>query len=239
MDMSSTTAVSDMEGWKPYLHTSLLSPFPNHPDQGKAFLFPTFRIYSRATFLAACLFTFVLALVERWMTFLLDGQLSLHPPPSAHNDGSRKVRRRNAGAERGCERSVCVHLPDTTTTNNRRGRRRGRKVKLLVRNAVYFAATLLRYVLMIISMGMDWMMLLSTVMGLTLGHLLTDLWSVSASDGEGAGRARAEEVELLEEEGEEGTEDDKDGGRDQPLQERDAPRQSAFRRTSISGGRPY
>ncbi len=64
--------------------------------------------------------------------------------------------------------------------------------------------------------GQDWMMLLSIVSGLTLVHLLTDLWNVlPRMQREWSGAA--EEVELLEHDAEEGTEDDKNVDRDQPL----------------------
>lgn len=227
MDMSSSTSgaatSNDMEGWKPYLHTSLFSPFSNVPDSGEAFLFPTFRIYSRTTFLAACGFTFALALVERWLTFVLDRVLALDNSP-ASSGGARSwtaARRgksgRRAAATAGSHRtagagSVYIHLPATETLTQRLERKRTirtRSAKLLARNAVYFAATLLRYVLMIIGMGMDWFMLLSVVSGLTLGHLLTDLHAVKVG-GERGQRDGEEEVELLQQVFDARLEDDDD-----------------------------
>lgn len=222
--MSSSTATAaasnDMEGWKPYLHTSLFSPFSNTPDSGEAFLFPTFRIYSRTTFLAACAFTFTLALVERWLTFLLDRTLSLdgYQPSQVANRWSGSGRRgkavrtgaasshRTAGGG-----SVYIHLPANETLPSRFERQpRRSKVKLVARNAVYFAATLLRYVLMIIGMGMDWFMLLSVVSGLTLGHLLTDLHALSRSSS--GGERGVEEVELLQQEFDVQLEEDEEEG---------------------------
>ncbi|CBQ69025.1 conserved hypothetical protein [Sporisorium reilianum SRZ2] len=215
MDMSASSAsagaTNDMEGWKPYLHTSLLSPFSNVPDSGEAFLFPTFRIYSRTTFLAACAFTFTLALVERWLTFLLDRVLSLNHSRSAetHTGTGWAAVRRNKAARAGTAGShrtagagsVYIHLPATETLPQRlqkHTRRPSASAKLIARNAVFFAATLLRYVLMIIGMGMDWFMLLSVVSGLTLGHLLTDVHALKAR-GEREERG-SEEVELLQHE---------------------------------------
>ncbi|KAF6766958.1 Ctr copper transporter [Kalmanozyma brasiliensis GHG001] len=188
MDMSSSTnGASDMDAWKPFLHTSLFSAFPDDPDAGEPFLFPTFRIYSRTTFLGACLFTFALALVERWLTFLLDTNLALQAPTQKAAESRAGTKRKHSDAAG----SVYVHLPNgALDTRTPRG---VGKMEILLCSTVYFAATLLRYVLMIISMGMDWMMLLSIVSGLTLGHLITDVRSVSARTAE----LSAEEVELL------------------------------------------
>lgn len=227
---ASTDPDSGMEGWKPYLHTSLFSPFSNDPGSGEAFLFPTFRIYSRATFLAACAFTFMLALVERYLSYLLETTFSLD---NINNSGSsanshpnqreklRTVKRKTSnayptnrtaatsmGGVASTGRSVYVNLPTNLNTNTTlqsvRKSRTKLKIKILARNVVYFAATLLRYVLMIIGMGMDWMLLLSVVSGLTLGHLFSDLYtssSVSSTSADTATRAGTasidEEVELL------------------------------------------
>lgn len=208
MDMSSTTTSSttpspndqaegggDMDGWKPYLHTSLFSPgaFSNIPDSGEAFLFPSFRIYSRTTFLLACLFTFSLALIERYLSYLLESTFSLHPKSVSKRKNS------NAASVSGSGGGVYITIPSNLQKGRGKGRtKRGTKARLLGRTAVYFVATLIRYVLMIIGMGMDWFLLLSLVSGLTLGHALTDVY-VSASIGErGVGEGTAvEEVELL------------------------------------------
>ena len=203
MDMSSkATTSSDMEGWKPYLHTSLFSPFSNVRDSGEAFLFPTFRIYSRATFLAACAFTFAIALVERLLTHVLDS-LSLE-------SSRQSARCTAAGTGSGGGRSVYVNIPIGRTETRAKHAKRG---KIVARNLVYFAATLLRYVLMIIGMGMDWVLLLSVVSGLTVGHLVADL-RVVAQQRKAEGRTReAKEVEervLLEEQAFEDDEDEVD-----------------------------
>ena len=64
---------------------------------------------------------------------------------------------------------------------------------MVARSGVYFLANLLRYVLMIVGMGMDWFLLLSLVSGLTVGQVATDLWTTRGRGRRGAG----EEVELL------------------------------------------
>ncbi|TKY88928.1 hypothetical protein EX895_002169 [Sporisorium graminicola] len=217
MDMSSSATgagaasgtANDIEGWKPYLHTSLFSPFSNVPASGEAFLFPTFRIYSRSTFLAACAFTFTLALLERWLTFLLDRVLSLEEPASVATGGqgwtaARRANATRAGGAASARRtagggSVYIHLPATEAPRfqNLEKGAKPTAIKLVARNAVFFAATLLRYVLMIIGMGMDWFMLLSVVSGLTLGHLLTDLYVVSKMKSQRGAERGAEELELL------------------------------------------
>ncbi len=111
---------------------------------------------------------------------------------------------------------------------------------------VYFAATLLRYVLMIVGMGMDWFLLLSLVAGLTLGHFLTDWHTLrslnSAADVEEY-VARAEEVELLHRIGDDDEEDEDVDGK----KEGDyigaagsaAHRRSSSRQASISANTPY
>ncbi|SNX87033.1 uncharacterized protein MEPE_05743 [Melanopsichium pennsylvanicum] len=224
MDMSNATASAsgevDLEGWKPYLHTSLFSPFSNDPGSGEAFLFPTFRIYSRSTFLAACAFTFSMALFERWLTYLLDTTFSLSPTsisqtPSCScscliNSHSRNNRTKDfilddrltinlhrrgrangvtVASETTSDGSLYLTLPTTNSTNGNvdtkirtqthsfpKSSKLG--MKMIVRNMVYFLATLLRYILMIVGMGMDWAMLLSVVGGLTFGHFLTDIYKV-------------------------------------------------------------
>lgn len=199
MDMSSQPTASkpigandDMDSWKPYLHTILFSPssFSNSPEMGEPFLFPSFRIYSRSTFLLACLFAFGLALFERYLSFLLDSSLSLRPSSSCTS-----ARRKDSNATAG-EASVYVTIPSNAAVNSGR-RREARKGKLVGRTVVYFVATLLRYVLMIIGMGMDWFLLLSLVLGLSVGHLGTDLYKLSTiSNGIRVERG-VEEVELL------------------------------------------
>ncbi|SPO31086.1 uncharacterized protein UTRI_05272_B [Ustilago trichophora] len=189
-----------MEGWKPYLHTSLFSPFSDDPGSGEAFLFPAFRIYSRTTFLAACAFTFLLALIERWLTHLLDTTFSLNsstsnrnpdfPPSSNTGWWKRKNSHPSPSLTAVGGGSIYVNLPHTTTTslNDRKlalGAKRGKKVaKLLARNVVFFGATLLRYVLMIIGMGMDWALLVSVVAGLTVGHCLSDFYRLLSEEGD-------------------------------------------------------
>ncbi|SPO30655.1 uncharacterized protein UTRI_05272 [Ustilago trichophora] len=228
MDMSkpsSSTGVDDMEGWKPYLHTSLFSPFSNDPGSGEAFLFPTFRIYSRTTFLAACAFTFLLALIERWLTHLLDTTFSLNSSSSSFNRDPNFLSSSNTGWWKRKNShpspslatvgggSIYVNLPHTTTTSlhDRHlalGVKRGKQVaKVLVRNVVFSGATLLRYVLMIIGMGMDWALLVSVVAGLTVGHFLSDFYRLLSEErdagmlgyggGAGTGRGGEENVELL------------------------------------------
>lgn len=142
MDMSSASA-DGMASWKPYLHTSLFSSFS---ELDEPFLFPTFRIRSLATFLAAALFTFILALAERFLTYT-----------SSH------------------------------------------KTTIWLGAIVYFAATLLRYMLMIVAMGMDWFLLLSAVSGLTIGNALTEMHKSPRKR-----RVHEEHVELLNQEESEG-----------------------------------
>ena len=78
------------------------------------------------------------------------------------------------------------------------GRKGGKRMRLRVvlRTLLFGGATLLRYVLMIVSMGMDWALLLSVVSGLTTGHLLRDVYCL-ASTTTADGGASGEEVELL------------------------------------------
>lgn len=197
-----------MNGWKPYLHTLLFSSFSNQPDAGEAFLFPTFRIYSRATFLAACAFTFFLALVERYLTHLLDTTLSLQPHASDHTSWGGRAKRKNSllhpsSSTHTAAResaSVYVNLPSLATPPPEASQSTV-AVKVAARNVAYFGATLLRYVLMLIAMSMDWFMLLSLVSGLTLGHLCTDLYAVAyilpVPPSAGDDARRGEEVELL------------------------------------------
>lgn len=130
-----------MASWKPYLHTSLFSSFTSVDEP---FLFPTFRIRSLATFLAAALVTFILALAERFLT----------------------------------------HISSTLSATPR--------TRIWLGAAVYFAATLMRYILMIVAMGMDWFLLLSAVSGLTIGNALIE-WHKSPTKR----RVHEEHVELL------------------------------------------
>ncbi|SPO36414.1 uncharacterized protein PSFLO_01885 [Pseudozyma flocculosa] len=69
-----------------------------------------------------------------------------------------------------------------------------------LRTLLFFLATLLRYLLMIISMGMDWFLLLTIVSSLSLGQLLIELRRSNAQSGAGQGgsRARGDHVLLRE-----------------------------------------
>lgn len=187
MDMSTSSNSSmsmgggDLEGWKPYLHTSLFSPFSNDPSSGEAFLFPSFRIYSLATFLAASLFTFFLALTERFLSYLLEHHLTLT------SDRLKRPRKSSSAAS-----SVYLNIgsPDTSIRRSTTGR-------LIARNLVFGSVTALRYVLMIVGMGMDWFLLLSVVAGLTVGHFVTDVWIVHRTNPSYLHVGSNEEVELL------------------------------------------
>ena len=110
-----------------------------------------------------------------------------------------------------------------------------------MRNVVYFAAMLLRYVLMIIGMGMDWFMLLSVVGGLTLGHLLTDIYTRSSAENKETEYGRAEEVELLHRAEEFDVEEEDEGKKldDGDYAGGGAHRRSTSRNASLSVGTPY
>ncbi|KIS67504.1 uncharacterized protein UMAG_10986 [Mycosarcoma maydis] len=251
MDMSSATSSSkmgmatgssDMQGWKPYLHTSLFSPFSNDASSGEAFLFPTFRIYSRTTFLVACAFIFTTALLERWLSFVLDHKLALRPTSVSH---PTKARARRKGLVGSSDCSVYIHLPAQADHIETDHMHRS-KIRLVLRTAVYFSATLLRYVLMIIGMGMDWMMLLSVVSGLALGHVLTDVYTVSWSTARSSvtSAERAEQVELLQHNQQDQTERydvevEEDDCKDDLIQSGASAQRSSSRQATPSANTPY
>ena len=100
------------------------------------------------------------------------------------------------------------------------------------RTAVYFLVTLLRYVLMIVGMGMDWFLLLSLVSGLTVGQVGTDLWTTRERGRRGEG----EEVELLNQQVEAVFDDEEEGKREDYM---GAHKRSSSRRVSMDPNTPY